>query len=119
MVTAGQDLTLYQKIDKSLASGFLPGGTAPDYSKLGLASTVALGAVGVVGAGAVGYAAYKYFTKDGKQRKIRKDGKPYDKPSMNYANPKALSRAERRLKSYIKHARKHVGAMGYTIAKRK
>lgn len=44
--------------------------------------------------------------KDGTPRRIRKDGQPYKRPSMNAANPRALRRAMRREDSFVKLAKR-------------
>lgn len=117
MTTAGQDLTLYQQVD-TMVGGMLPGGVQPTAGGIAATTRVLGATVGAAAVAGVGYAAYKYFTKDGTARKIKANGQPYKRPTMNYANPKALSKAERRLKSYIKHARKHVSAMGFAIKRK-
>lgn len=117
MATAGQDLTAYQQID-TMFGGMLPGGVQPTAGGVAAAARIAGAATGTALIAGVGYAAYKYFTKNGQQRKTKANGQPYKQPRMNYANPKALARSERRMKSYIKHARKHVSAMGYSIKRK-
>lgn len=119
VVSAGQDLSLYSKID-TLAGGLLPGGVSPTPG----ASAAALAALGVGATAALGYGAYtaadsllfggklplgaKNMSASGK-RKIR---------HMNYDNPKALKRSERRLTGFMKHYKKHVSALGYKVARR-
>lgn len=119
VVSAGQDLSLYSKID-TLAGGLLPGGVSPSPG----AVAGALGVLGVGATAALGYGAYtaadsllfggklplgaKNMSATGK-RKIR---------HMNYDNPKALKRSERRLTGFMKHYKKHVSALGYKVARR-
>lgn len=50
--------------------------------------------------------------------KIRKDGKPYKRPRMNVANPKALRRAIRREQGFVKLARRALKGTGYVVARR-
>lgn len=43
-------------------------------------------------------------TKEGKPRKLRKDGKPYKRPTMNPLNPRALRRGMKRVQRFAKIA---------------
>ena len=121
MPTAGQDLSVYEKID-SFFGGYLPGGIDAGSSEINpllgsavkIAGGTALAATAVTG----GIWAYnKFFKKDGTTRKIKANGQPYKKPSMNYANGRALNRAERRLTSFKKHYAKHVRALGFHVSR--
>jgi hypothetical protein len=120
MASAGQDLTLYQQIDSALG-GYLPGGTAPgssDINPLIATGAKVLGASAVAaGAIAGGIAIYNWYKKDGTPRKLKANGQPYKKPSMNYANPKAISRATRRLTSFKNHYAKSVRVLGYHVSR--
>lgn len=117
MTSAGASVSgIYNQLDTAIG-GVLPGGVEPTSKGVGTALKVAGATTGVAVAAGIGYAAYKYFTKDGKQRKIRADGQPYKQPRMNYANPRALSRATRRLVSFKNHYAKSVRALGYHVSR--
>lgn len=53
----------------------------------------------------------------GRPRRIRKDGKPYKRPTMNPANPKALRRALRREARFIHLAQATLRGTGYHISR--
>lgn len=55
--------------------------------------------------------------KEGKPVRIRKDGKPYKKPTMNVANARALRRSIRRQQGFIKLARRALRGTGYSIGR--
>jgi hypothetical protein len=57
-------------------------------------------------------------TQEGKPRRIRKDGKPYKRPTMNVANPRALRRSIRRQAGFVKLARRALKGTGYTVVSR-
>ena len=44
----------------------------------------------------------RWYKKDGQPRRIRKDGRPWDVPSLDVSNSKALRRALRRLEGFKK-----------------
>jgi len=110
----------YDKLDAALG-GWLPGGsTAPS----ALSQSIALKAAGATGAVAAGYGIYTLADQmlfngslplgaanqsTGAKKKYRR---------MNYDNPKALGRSERRLKGFLKHYKSHVSALGYTVSRR-
>lgn len=111
MATAGQDLSLYSKIDTALG-GILPGGVEPQPGAISTALRVAGVAAGTAATAGILYGAYKLITnKDGSTKLVKRK-------HMNYANPKALAKAERRMKSYVKHSRKHLSAMGYKLERK-
>lgn len=59
----------------------------------------------------------KWYKKDGTPRRIKKNGLPWDKPSMNVANAKALGRSLRRLegfKSLVKRVEKILPGRQFT-----
>lgn len=72
-----------------------------------LALGVGAAALGGIAAGYGTYKVASMFKKDGTQKKKYR--------TMNYNNPKALNRASRRLNSFVKHYKKHVSALGYTV----
>lgn len=65
-----------------------------------------------VGIGRIGTPAHvatvgdrRFYTKDGRPRRIRKDGKPWGIPSMDAGNTRALKRAARRMDRFVGIAR--------------
>lgn len=63
------------------------------------------------------------MTKDGRPRRIRRDGRPYKRPSMNFANGRAIKRAARRLEGAEKMFRRvfsirHGGSPGKVLPKK-
>lgn len=91
------------------AVGRLAGGAGPGSSPLGGLPPVpgvnvvpTPGFRGVVQraipGGATGYTASACMTKDGRPRRIRKDGKCYKRPTMNPLNPRAARRSIARIK---------------------
>jgi hypothetical protein len=58
----------------------------------------------------------RYWTKDGRPRRIRKDGKPYGIPSMDPGNARALRRASRRIDRFVGVARSALKHTNYKIA---
>jgi len=110
MASAGQDLTLYQKID-SAVGGLLPGGVEAQPGAVSTALRVAGLTAGAAAIAGIGYGAYKLITgKDGNQKLIKRK-------RMNFANPKALNRANRRLVSFKKHYAKVVKTLGYHVTR--
>lgn len=74
------------------------------------------------GIGAIGTPAHmatyldrRFYTKDGRPRRIRKDGKPWGIPSMDPGNTRALQRATRRTNRFVKIARAALGNTKYGI----
>ena len=68
----------------------------------------------------------RYVTRDGRPRRIRKDGQPWKRPTMDPGNVKALRRADRRLdrfvgiaKSALKHTHYKVVTKGSGTRRRK
>jgi len=64
------------------------------------------------------------LTRGGMPRRIRKDGKPYKRPSMNFANGRAIRRAARRLEGAEKMFRRvfsirHGHSAGKVLPKKK
>ena len=122
MAKAGDSISnLYSDLDAKYFAGKLPGGAAESdgvnpLTAGGIGKYAIGGAVGLA-AGIGGAMLYNYFKKDGTPRKLKANGQPYKKPSMNYANPKALSRATRRLKSFKDHYAKSVRALGYHVTR--
>lgn len=57
----------------------------------------------------------RFYTKDGRPRRIRRDGKPYDAPSMDPGNTKALLRASRRIDRFVGVARKAMKHTNYKV----
>lgn len=62
--------------------------------------------------------------KDGRPRRARKDGKPWKRPSMNFANGRAIRRAARRLEGAEKMFRRvfsirHGGSAGRVVPKKR
>jgi len=53
-------------------------------------------------AGVMGGGGGSGLNKDGSPRRIRADGRPYKRPSLNALNPKALARAGRRFSGFKK-----------------
>lgn len=49
--------------------------------------------------------------KDGSPRRVRKDGKPWKRPTLNPLNPRALNRALRRAEGFEKFAKRTVNAL--------
>lgn len=47
-------------------------------------------------------------TKDGRPRRVRRDGRPWKRPSMNPTNPRALGRAMRRVNSFASIAKRTI-----------
>lgn len=47
-------------------------------------------------------------TKSGKPRRMRKDGRPWKRPSMNPTNPRALGRAMRRVQGFASIAKRTI-----------
>lgn len=47
-------------------------------------------------------------TKDGRPRRMRKDGRPWKRPSMNPANPRALGRSMRRVNAFAAIAKRTI-----------
>jgi len=47
-------------------------------------------------------------TKDGRPRRVRKDGRPWKRPSMNPTNPRALGRAMRRVNGFAQVAKRTI-----------
>lgn len=47
----------------------------------------------------------RFYTRDGRPRRIRRDGKPWGIPSMDAGNTKALKRAARRMDRFVSIAR--------------
>jgi hypothetical protein len=75
----------------------------------------------VIPGGASGYYSRREYTKDGRPRRIRKDGKPWGIPSMDPGNTKALKRASRRIDRFVGIARaamKHTKYGVYTRSSR-
>lgn len=63
------------------------------------------------------------LTKGGQPRRIRRDGRPYKRPSMNFANGRAIRRAARRLEGAEKMFRRvfsirHGGSAGKVLPKK-
>lgn len=57
----------------------------------------------------------RFYTKDGRPRRIRRDGRPYDIPSMNPGNTKALTRASRRIDKFVSVARSAMKHTNYKV----
>lgn len=95
-------------------------GTGPGYGYGPPDSVVTRGGGASIGfgpasIGGTGYKSVAYFggskrglTKSGKPRKLKKNGQPYKRPTMNEANPRALKRAIRRIDGF-KHLAHAVG----------
>ena len=47
-------------------------------------------------------------TKDGRPRRVRRDGRPWKRPSMNPTNPRALGRAMRRVQGFANIAKRTI-----------
>jgi hypothetical protein len=65
--------------------------------------------------GQTGYTTSRAMTKDGRMRRIRKDGRPWSPPHMNPMNPRAARRAITR----IKGARKLLHRIEASLPKRR
>ena len=57
-----------------------------------------------------------YVDASGKPVRLKKDGTPYKKPTMNVGNARALRRSIRRQTGFVKLARRALKGTGYRIA---
>ena len=57
----------------------------------------------------------RYVTRDGRPRRIRKDGQPWKRPTMDPGNVKALRRADRRMDRFLGIARSALKHTGYKV----
>lgn len=75
-----------------------------------------------VGIGPIGSPAHiatardpRWMTKDGRPRRIRRDGKPYKRPTMDPGNTRALTRASRRIDRFVGIARRAMRHTNYKV----
>lgn len=69
----------------------------------------------IVPGGRSGIYNRREYTKDGRPRRIRKDGKPWGIPSMDPGNTKALRRAARRMDRFVGIARTALAHTKYGV----
>lgn len=60
----------------------------------------------------------RFYTKDGRPRRIRQDGKPWKRPTMDPGNTKALMRADRRMTRFVGIARSALSHTRYKVVSR-
>ena len=99
---------------RTAVSQIVPGRAIPAAPRLNLPFAGPPGAgIGMMGTPAhiATAGSRRWYTKDGRPRRIRRDGKPWDIPSMNPGNTKALNRASRRIDRFVGVAR---GALKHT-----
>jgi len=78
-----------------------------------------------VGIGAFGTPAHmasrldpRFYTKDGRPRRIRKDGQPWKRPTMDPGNSRAMRRAVRRSNRFVGIARSALAMTKWKVASR-
>lgn len=83
----------------------------PIAGTMGIGGAIKIGSKILTGIGAVegAQAVAGFFGRNGNGGKRR---------TMNHLNPKALSRATRRVEGFVKKARKAVSPLGYTVVRR-
>lgn len=60
----------------------------------------------------------RFYTKDGRPRRIRKDGQPWKRPTMDPGNTRALRRAARRSDRFVSIARTALANTKWKVASR-